>query len=490
MSRKVSQRVSPPRGPVPEALGCGRGSGWSVRPGVGGATDIDHRVMIVTHDGPCAKCGRDHGRAIRAHEVIHAQFSPDRADLAAMRFPSPDECALLAEEVRVATIARVLGVDHAPGLCGGYTNPGLMPAEGIDPTNAAAVRDAALTTIRGLVACYGSPDWRGWSVAFTRRYGPGSGHPLRGIFDEVVGVVREAERRLPRSVPRGPRDPEGWYGPRADHSLGGWEWTEMLAERLREIVARYLTAIEPPKREEEGDPGEQVRAIMEEARVTWGAMDIYRPPLTDRGAPPPKNLRRHSEEGVVPTAAHRAFSDGRIFAPRRKRLGASILIDCSGSMDWNLDDLRRVIAAGPASLIATYSGRFQSGTLTIVAAEGRIIGRDENPAPGGHNNLVDGPALAWLASQPAPRVWLSDGQATAVGTGIAYSPAEEARRIAVAGGIARVRTLEGVIAAMVAGTRFPRGRFPQSWTLLPGRECRGDTEASRGAGRGVWRGSR
>jgi hypothetical protein len=38
-----------------------------------------------------------------------------------------------------------------------------------------------------------------------------------------------------------------------------------------------------------------------------------------------------------------------------------------------------------------------------------------------HGNVVDGPALRWLARQPEPRIWISDGHVT----GIADQPSSD-----------------------------------------------------------------
>ena len=454
--------------PAPEALSQGRGGGWTVTDGKGGRTHIDGRTMEVTHEGLCPSCGGEHGRTIRAHELSHAQFSPGGAEFAALDIDPEvvDEYDHLAEEVRIAEIMARLDIEHDRGLCRGYTAPGLMPGKPsqVDPTDPEAVRAAIVTTIRGAAACFGGSgkDWRPWSSAFTRRYPKSSTHPVREAFDDIVKVMKREVKRLPYRFDG--RDVGTAFHPTSSEALGGWPWTVNLAAELRTKTEQRVERIaishgfDPATGEVVIDPDtlgtEPTLHALREGGVIWGEMTISTPPLTVPGTRPPASARRHMPEGVIPRAMARYAVDGHIFAERRKRAGVTMLADMSGSMAWRHDDIHGVMMRQPASLLACYSGSSSVGVLTIVGAGGMVADKSIRLDAGGGNNLIDGPALAWLSAQPGPRIWLSDGQATSIsGGGMTRGAIEVAREVAIAAGACRVRTLKGALHAATVGTR-------------------------------------
>lgn len=151
--------------------------------------------------------------------------------------------------------------------------------------------------------------------------------------------------------------------------------------------------------------------------VPWGRMDIDEPLLTEEI--PRRRLARTwraLEQGVVFRYPDRYLSDQAVFSyPRRVPLG-SLLIDVSGSMGGICHELMAIVDTIPSIVIATYSGSSDRGTLRIVAKSGRRLSKPEiSYKTSGSGNIVDGPALQWLAAQPPPRIWVSDGAVTGVG---------------------------------------------------------------------------
>jgi hypothetical protein len=117
----------------------------------------------------------------------------------------------------------------------------------------------------------------------------------------------------------------------------------------------------------------------------------------------------------MPLAPYRLPVDGRIFVRKKRIIGGTVLVDGSGSMSLGAEQLEGILAAAPAATIAIYCGRGKKGTLTIVASRGRVISKEGLArARHGSGNVVDGPALRWLAQQSEPRVWVSDGAVTGV----------------------------------------------------------------------------
>lgn len=166
---------------------------------------------------------------------------------------------------------------------------------------------------------------------------------------------------------------------------------------------------------------------------------------------------RALREGAIVRGASRWFSDRRIFRGRTRRGGGTVLIDTSSSMRLTAADVERIMKGAPAAtLVAIYSGRHGEGELRIVARDGRRASA-EQLTPFGPGNLIDLPALEWLAKQPAPRVWLSDGRVTGVNDFASRYLARRCRLVCLKNGIRRAET-SGQAAAILEGR--PTLRLP------------------------------
>ena len=85
--------------------------------------------------------------------------------------------------------------------------------------------------------------------------------------------------------------------------------------------------------------------------------------------------------------------------------GGTILIDASGSMgSW--DNIKKWCEEAPYGTIAYYAGRMGKGQLYIYARKG--FRAAEIVHTEGRDNVVDGPAMDWLMTQPRPRVMVTD----------------------------------------------------------------------------------
>jgi hypothetical protein len=76
--------------------------------------------------------------------------------------------------------------------------------------------------------------------------------------------------------------------------------------------------------------------------------------------------------------------------------------------------IEQLVVNAPRMVIGKYGGAEVSpqGWLQIVAAKGMIARKAQLQLSYGGANRCDGKALEWLAKQPAPRFWYSDGEAT------------------------------------------------------------------------------
>jgi hypothetical protein len=187
--------------------------------------------------------------------------------------------------------------------------------------------------------------------------------------------------------------------------------------------------------------------------IAWGPMEILVPPLTLRCRNIPGMNKRKFVCGYTgafrfPSRALLPAADGRAFTHCRSRPArhGTLLIDCSGPMGEQVthDRLMAVLARAPTTTIALYAGRpgDQSGTL-LIAARNRVHVASEITDNWTHTgNVVDGPALEWLARQRTPRVWVSDGAVTGLDVRAAANLHVEVNTLTTTAHIRRVETLD------------------------------------------------
>ncbi len=151
-------------------------------------------------------------------------------------------------------------------------------------------------------------------------------------------------------------------------------------------------------------------------KTEWGEMRVKEGPfLVQHAAPLGKSKRWKPTTMGVLSSIHRMTTDGNMWQVKKKRQrgGGAVLVDTSGSMSWDKEDLQRLLEALPFATVAVYAGvNTDAGITHIVAKNGKRM--DRVPKVGGYN-VIDGPALDWLAGQDEPRIWISDGFVTGVG---------------------------------------------------------------------------
>lgn len=184
-----------------------------------------------------------------------------------------------------------------------------------------------------------------------------------------------------------------------------------------------------------------------------GKMTISEVPLPKPcGGPPVKRRRRYvaASEGILLRYPERYLIDQAVFC-RSKRSspgGGTALIDTSGSMRLTEAQVDTIVRESPVGVtVATYSGSGSRGELRIVA-RGGMRAEKKDLKPRGSGNIVDAPALEWLAAQPAPRVWMSDGGVTGVDDAPSASVRRRCRAACVKGRIRVAENVEQVVEAL------------------------------------------
>ena len=210
--------------------------------------------------------------------------------------------------------------------------------------------------------------------------------------------------------------------------LPGFDVTRKMAEDILALFGR------PDEQKDDEDiPWEHLDnfappAPLEYEEDCWGEMSIEEPPLP---IVLPGKLRKGRRKKVADLRGRRLHrvgrlcSDGRVFAHRPPlKGGGAVVIDTSGSMSLEPEEVLALCIHYPAGVIAAYSGWDDAdgnskGVLRVIARNGRRVRDDQIDPPGGGNE-VDGPALDWLAKQPGPRYWISDAHVTGGDWGLRY----------------------------------------------------------------------
>ncbi len=185
-----------------------------------------------------------------------------------------------------------------------------------------------------------------------------------------------------------------------------------------------------------------------------GEMRLMVAPLP-HSAPRPRGAgrgkRRATCEGSFPRYLHRWPLDQAIFRRTSRVRGGTVLVDTSGSMSLDAAGVDSILmASSGAALVAIYSGTDKAGELRIVARDGhRADAKDL--VPFGRGNIIDEPALAWLARQSGPLLWISDGGVTGVGDTTSLALQKRCKEILQRARIRRVKSVAEAASFLARG---------------------------------------
>ena len=362
--------------PLPEAID---GERWTVKEGTG-SCDTVKRILGVPSDESSGS------RFVRNHELGHAKITP--------RVAAFKQCKKFGVSMDAMQVCEDLRVHRFLGLTGIEMSGVLNDDEAEQTVRKVAGNDRLLAAL--LVASMHTDD-------HARFLGAMWLHLDEERHQNLMRMTSMVDARMAQG--RGLDRPIGFRNGTAPS-------------------ARLFDALFPLDGEAGPSlPLENLCMPGKARQSKWGEMRIETL-HTSQNRPVPAAARRiaFSDHGAVLGAAHRLHMDGRVFTRRRRQRGGTVLIDASGSMRFSPSDLERVITAAPLATVGIYGGRGRSGTLTIVASKGRMAASALIKAAScQHGNVVDGPALRWLARQPEPRIWISDGRVT----GIADQPSSD-----------------------------------------------------------------
>jgi hypothetical protein len=398
-----------------------------------GSTDNLNRQMTVPLDRECTECGINHSRMIRRHELGHAKWSPKT--MGKLKPGVRAEAVHVLEEVRVNHLLyeNKLALSE-PSKC----------LDTIQQETMKLVYESGIAEIMlmGLASRWKVPDndterkyasykfndeWVVMSACFNMIYSDDT------VTDYRKEQIRYAERIVTRfyqsitnhgygqtisyrkvqkyaeqlslilDMFRDKPEHDEVYKPKPKHTAPGMDEGEGEAQKSNELGGGSLE-------QRTRDDISQLLYRSSQGTGRWGEMFTHQPPLSVNLQSRLKNGRayRPSDFGYNPKYINRYCIDKKIFKQKMTALGGTILIDASGSMSFDGQDILEVMQQLPAVTIAMYNGKGNTGDLRIIAKNGKRVTEKYLDDHSGFGNVVDGPALEWLGTQPARRIWVSD----------------------------------------------------------------------------------
>ncbi|MFM8562689.1 MAG: hypothetical protein ACKOCE_02200 [Acidimicrobiia bacterium] len=393
---------------------------------------VTHRMRVPLGSDETSRC-------IRAHELMHARVSPVSIEV-------PDEFShigldtvVVAEEFRVNMLTGHVGFPIMKYLSdGSERRTGERLAESGDwndlvhmvaATSGTKSLGDLLSGVRRV-----SPDW----ATELRRLAKALDRHWKGATDGGTDTSWVASTRPIDGAPE------------------GWQYTLDVAC----LIHRALIF------DSEFDEGTAPDLSSLETRndLTDGCFaDLIELPMTRPQRVDGRIGRRKRPSGIGRHPRHldRMLTDPdrRIFERRTRGNGGVVVIDQSGSMRLNADDLWRIIEAAPGCVIIGYShGPGSDGipNVWVLADRGRVV---ETVPDGNGGNGVDGPALEFALKRrraSEPLIWVCDGYVTDRYDRASLQLTDECARLVAVHGIHQVHDVDSAVAALSTVSRGHR----------------------------------
>jgi len=419
--------------------------GWRVAEGSsqrGGAScNFTDRLLTV----PLGPLPAD--RVVRAHELVHTRISPHTPVVASELgvHPRAVECA---EEFRVNTVLLRLGFDVGQLCDGSERIGGARLAQSGQWDEALCFYFAVLGTGAEKPYLAGIRSERKEWVPAMQAVAKRARSMVLHVTTQGIGATEVTQSGLPSGY-------LAFTVPLAKTiSMAMTAQLPSSSDELR----RFRRTLEPgARRPPTGQFAQLVVATHE------GPKSVRRRTVQRRLRP--------SNTGVVFRYPSRLLTDPqpRPFGIKQRASGGVILIDQSGSMDIDADDIEALLRVAPDSLVLGYSHRPGDLGATpnawILADASGVV---TSPPKGNVGNGVDGPALRWALGLRRPSetlVWVSDGQVTDANDHPCDSLSLECALLVRRHRIRMVRSLDQVESAF-RGIQLPLDRFGRVGRVL------------------------
>lgn len=367
-----------------------RGEAW---------TDIRNRRMRIPADNDEA------ARVIRAHEMVHAKISPecgpvipDGSDLRDV--PMAQRLITACEEARVNFVASNAGFDMKHLVDGSEKSSGYSAAKTGNPN---------LVTL-DLIAAFGTGGVNPYVSGIRKAIKDGKADAsMLEHANNVKRLLRTSTRywkhyqgNVSSTVPVG----STCDGNDIEYP-DGYEYTLQLADYMSRLMVSEDAEKVPGLAEVPTGPGDGKFALPVVKKL----------PLTRRVVGRMNRKRLATNVGTNPRRMNRMLTDPerRVFDRRARDIGGIVLIDQSGSMHLDEDDVWQIINASPGCVVIGYSHGSRTvnhPNIWVIADRGKVA---ETVPRGNGGNGVDGPALLYALSKRKgrePFIWVCDGCVT------------------------------------------------------------------------------
>ena len=441
MTARIQKGVVTPKGvAMPEWLSRkdGPAGSWTVQQGQatrGNAwTNRIDRIMQVPFGDD------DLSRVVRAHEMMHAKVSPEGLGFAS-QMSVASEAIIVAEEFRVNSLCSAVGFDMNHLRDGSESTTGKRLAKNKDWNNivqmicATAGTKACKDLIRGIsteskelagkarkVEKSFTDYWKGQRNRFGALRDPRSLKRLADAVGDTTPMVFDSDGNAVAKYH------EDYILQRGQVVLPAGMAYTFEVSRMVDAMLRYDDKVaDASELDEDGVPTDEELAGMVKSggRKNWARLIVDRSvPLTRRAKGNLGRRRVATNIGVAPRRMERLLTDPekRVFDRTIKGQGGVILIDQSGSMRLDDDDVMALVNEAPGCVVIGYSHRPNSSgepNVWILADRGKVCNKVRK---GNGGNGVDGPALVFankLRKKGEPLVWVCDGMVTTADDGIA-----------------------------------------------------------------------
>lgn len=433
-------------------------------------TDMTNRKMYVPLDDDCPRCGLQHGRMVRRHELGHVKWSPK--SMGKLKKNVVEEAVHLLEEIRINTLLTLHNIPmNEPHKC--LEDVKMFTRQLVEKGSIAEILKWCLagTFYRENIRsywhsnAYWHPNSNGARMNRVSAYSHSQlSHELEATleamydyidsntltmgrikdleyviettkyFHERITTVSTKSRKLARNLSfqrvkkyaeelsdilnmfnQRPEEDEVMLDAEAQKQL-----EELLEDEELELTQEEAydeagllqpTTIQDLERRNKKDELEvRVKWVNSSEKPVWGEMEIHTPPCSVNLSNKLRQgyVKTPKEYGQTPDNLARYCVDKKVFSKKTKVYGGTVLIDASGSMNFDGDDILEVMSEVPAVTIAMYNGRGRHGNLRIIARNGRRVNDEYLDEHSGMGNVIDRPALEWLGRQEPKRLWVSD----------------------------------------------------------------------------------
>ena len=341
-------------------------------------------------------------RHIRAHELMHVRLSPSDLRPWVRRGNATFDSLLAAEEARVNRAMKKVGFDPETHL-----------ADINDGNNAYTCAKAKDMTrlVYGTSAVIGTAGWKDWVGGIKKACTEIDDF---GMFESICNLAESIDDVLEKYSSDLTSD-KTIAGSRSKMMTRGFAISERIAMLLDKCIELAKeTGRVPSFRNRRASDHADADMTAKFADLCEGPAPLVKMHNGNLG-----KIKLASPTGRNPRRIHRMLTDPyrRIFDRTKRNSGGVVLIDGSGSMGVESEDVLKILNAAPGATVALYShapGTKDVPNFWILAKDGKMI--DKLPKRRGGGNGVDGPALRWAIKakrfQNEPVLWVCDGQVT------------------------------------------------------------------------------